>query len=115
MKTRGGFEFNVSFQGASTIADVIARIELASRTDSANAATRTVEVRIGSESDRLVLRDLSTGTDTFSTASLDAVGRPSAEPYIGLGLVVATAMATATSTANPWSTTWACWRWLSLA
>lgn len=83
----GSTPFDVSLQGVATLADVIARIELASRTNAADAATRRVQVLLSESADHLVVRDLTTrvgsGMLTVTASTLSRAG----EAWVGLGLI----------------------------
>lgn len=84
-----GTAFDVDFDGItadSTLADVAARIELRSRAVADLAASRRVQVRLSDAADRLVLVDLTPGTQRFMTSA--APGAPGVVAAgTGLGLV----------------------------
>ncbi|MEI7464470.1 MAG: hypothetical protein WCJ87_03920, partial [Burkholderiales bacterium] len=76
--------FDVALTGATTLEQVISRIETASRTNANDAATKRVTVRIGPQSDRLVIEDRTAGSGTFSITARNGLKTGIAGPGIGL-------------------------------
>ena len=65
--------FRVKFNGVSTLADAVTRIETASRSIAADANSRRVAVELDATADRIILRDLTSGTGTFQSLALNGL------------------------------------------